>query len=74
MCLFVRLIEIKVNFSPLMCALSLIFYTYKVKNLCHVTNFVTSIVLECCQSYIGAVILGQGLINSGLETNKTRGF
>ncbi len=74
MCLFLRLIHIKVNFSHVMCALSLIFYTYKVKNLFYVAKIVTSIVLECCEPYIGTEIFGEILINSRLETNRTRSF
>ncbi len=74
MCLFLRLIHIKVNFLHLMCALSLIFYTYKVKNLFYLAKIVTSIVLECCQPYIGAVNFGGNLINSRLETIRMRGF
>jgi hypothetical protein len=40
-----------------------------VKNLGCVAKIVTSIVLECCQPYSGAVNFGGNLINSRLETN-----
>gem|GEM_PF-5496605 len=74
MCLFLRLILSKVNYSHAMCALSLIFYTYKVKNLFYVAKIVTSIVLECCEPYIGKEIFGENLINSRLETIRMRSF
>lgn len=55
--ILVRPILIKVNYSPLMCALTLIFYTYKVKNLFCVAKIVTAIVLECCSPYSDTEIL-----------------
>jgi len=51
-----------------MCALVLIFYTYKVKNLFCVAKIVTSIVLECCEPYSGTENFGEHLINKRLET------
>ena len=66
--IFLRVFLIKVNFSRLMCALVLIFYTYKVKNLFCVAKIVTSIVLECCEPYSGTENFGEHLINKRLET------
>lgn len=74
--ILVRPILIKVNYSPLMCALTLIFYTYKVKNLflfC-VAKIVTAIVLECCSPYSDTENSVRDLINSRLERNLTYRF
>ncbi len=71
--ILVRPILIKVNYSPLMCALTLIFYTYKVKNLFCVAKIVTAIVLECCR-YSDTENSVRDLINSRLERNLTYRF
>lgn len=74
--ILVRPILIKVNYSPLMCALTLIFYTYKVKNLFCVAKIVTAIVLECCSPYTYSDTENsvRDLINSRLERNLTYRF
>lgn len=72
--ILVRPILIKVNYSPLMCALTLIFYTYKVKNLFCVAKIVTAIVLECCSPYSDTENSVRDLINSRLERNLTYKF
>ncbi len=46
--ILVRLISGKVNACPLMCAVTLIFYRAKVKNMFHVAELVNSTVLKCC--------------------------
>lgn len=72
--ILVRPILIKVNDSTLMCALTLIFYTYKVKNLFCVAKIVTAIVLECCSPYSGTENSVRDLINSSLERNSAYEF
>lgn len=72
--ILVRPILSKVNDSTLMCALTLIFYTYKVKNLFCVAKIVTAIVLECCSPYSDTENSVRDLINSSLERNSAYEF